>query len=373
MKISVITTSLVPSNTANSIQAMKAVHALAQNGHQVKLWLPGSGMHPWSDLAEHYGLTTPFDIHWLSCWKPLRHYDFSWLAYRLARRWGPGLIYTWTPQVAILGLQAGLPVVLEVHDRPTGRLGPRLFRRFLKLKGRKRLLVITTALQRKLEQQFGDDLDARIIQIAPNGVDLSRYDNLPEPGEARRRLQLPEGLTIGYTGHFYAGRGMELLHSLAGVFPQVNFLWVGGRPEDVTAWRSRLQQEGLTNVTLTGFIPNAHLPLYQAASDILLMPYETAIAGSGGGNSAEICSPMKMFDYLAAGRAIVTSDLPVLHEVLNENNALFCLPQEKESWIAGIEQLLKDAPKREGMGRNAHQDSARYGWQVRAANALSNL
>ena len=91
----------------------------------------------------------------------------------------------------------------------------------------------------------------------------------------------------------------------------------------MAAYREKAAQAGLENVTFTGFIPNARLPLYQAAADILLMPYGRAIAGSSGGNSAEICSPMKLFDYMGAGRAILSSDLPVIHEVLDENSAVF--------------------------------------------------
>ena len=80
----------------------------------------------------------------------------------------------------------------------------------------------------------------------------------------------------------------------------------------------RLEQGGIKNVHLTGFVPNEELPLYQAACDILLMPYEEAIAGSSGGDTARFASPMKAFEYMAAGRPILSSDLPVFREVLDE-------------------------------------------------------
>ena len=84
---------------------------------------------------------------------------------------------------------------------------------------------------------------------------------------------------------------------------------------------------------MTGFIENSKLPLYQAACDILLMPYENAIAGSSGGNSVDICSPMKMFEYMAVGRAIISSDLPVIHEVLDNETAFFCPPEDSSAWV----------------------------------------
>ncbi len=64
MKIAAITTSSIPSSTANSIQAMKAVHALAQVAGPVCLWVPGHETTPWPDLARHYGISTPFEVRW---------------------------------------------------------------------------------------------------------------------------------------------------------------------------------------------------------------------------------------------------------------------------------------------------------------------
>ena len=289
----------------------------------------------------------------------------------------------------MLALRAGIPTLLEVHDRPTGHIGPWLYRQFIRRGSSKqaprRLLVITKALLRNLraqfEPQFGDQLEPQLVeniqnidvQIAPNGVDLSQYENLPDAPAARRQLNLPERITVVYSGHFYAGRGMELLHDLAKRFPQVQFLWIGGRDEDVNAWRSQLAAEKLEHVILTGFLSQRVLPLYQAAGDILLMPYERSIAGSSGGNSADICSPMKMFDYLAAGRVILTSDLPVFHEILNETNAVFAPPQDIEAWSKALCRLIDDTPLRLRLSTQARLDARQHTWQERARRALLNF
>ncbi len=124
---------------------------------------------------------------------------------------------------------------------------------------------------------------------------------------------------------------------------------------------------------MTGFVENSHLPLYQAAAEVLLMPYEKTIAGSGGGNSADICSPMKMFDYLAAGRAILTSDLPVFHEVLNDKNAVFCLPEDSEDWIKQLSMLIQNPSLRDALSKQARQDAELYTWKQRAEKALTGF
>ncbi len=95
------------------------------------------------------------------------------------------------------------------------------------------------------------------------------------------------------------------------------------------------------------------IPLYQAAADILLMPYSRSIEASSGQDIAEVINPMKMFEYMAAGRAIVSADLTSIREVLNEGCAVFCEPGEIGDWRLEIEALLADEPRRLALGAQA--------------------
>jgi len=374
LKIAAITTSTIPSSTANSMQVMKVCQALAQVGGAVSLWAPGGReVIPWETLAGHYGVTTPFEIHWLPSIRLLRRYDLAASALRRAQNWGAQMVYTWLIQTAVFSLWRGFPTVLELHDRPTGKIGPQMFKLYLRHPGRKRLLVITSALQRALEQQYSVQFPPGEICVAPNGVDPERYRRMPEPQAARFTLGLPEGPTAVYSGHFYAGRGIGLLFELAQRLPEVNFVWVGGRPAEVDQWRTRLQEAGVSNVLLTGFVENQRLPLYQSAGDVLLMPYERSIAGSSGGNSAEICSPMKMFEYMAAGRAILASDLPVLHEVLNDANSVFVTPEDVNAWTTALQDLLSNPAQRARLMAQSRADIRQYTWRARAERALQGF
>ena len=202
MKIACVSTSRIPSSTANSIQVMKACHALAVLGHEVCLWVPGENQADWAGLSETYGLTTPFEIRWLPSKKFWRRYDFSLVAMQEAKRWGAKLFYTWLLPAAVLSLWQGIPTLLELHDVVTGQVGPRSYQMFCKhWKTKKRLLVITQALKNKLETQSGIQLGDEDVQIAPNGADLERYANLPDPATARFQLGLPEIFTAVYSGH----------------------------------------------------------------------------------------------------------------------------------------------------------------------------
>ncbi len=371
MRIAVISTALVPSGNANSIQALKVCQALRQLGHEVLCLVGGQTPSAWETLAEPYGLHTRFEIEWAP-WNPTwKRYDFAWKTVRRALSWQADLVYTWASPAAVIALLHKKPVLLEAHDLPVGALGPLWMWAFLRLPGRKALGPITQALRLALEARFPPPLPPHQVVLLPSGVDRERYIDLPASAAARAQLGLPQALTVGCAGHLYAGRGGDLFLALAERFPAARFLWVGGRPEDVQAYRQRATANGLDNVTFTGFIPNARLALYQAAADILLMPYEQRISVAGGGNTAAYCSPMKLFEYLAVGRAILSSDLPVFHEVLDERNAAFAPPEDVDAWAATLQHLIDDPSYRQSLAEQAALDGQRYDLIERERNALA--
>jgi glycosyltransferase involved in cell wall biosynthesis len=374
VKIAVITNSRIPSLTANSIQAMKVCQALVQLGHEIRLLAPRE-TEPvsWESLLTHYGLRSTFPITWLPSIPALKRYDFTLYSILEARKFKADMLYTWLLNPAVLALWLGWPVVLEIHAQVSGRLGPWLMRRFWRSPARKRMLVTTRPLREAVETVAGLKLPEEAVQVAPNGVDLSQYESLPAAAEARLQLRLPEKPTAGFTGHIYPGRGADLLFELATRMPEVHFLWVGGKPDEVDYWRERLAKVNAKNVTMAGFVENSRLPLYQAAADVLLMPYGRSIAASSGQDIAEVINPMKMFDYMAAGRAILSADLPVIHEVLNNRNAVFCEPGDAAAWEHALRGLLADEPRRQALGKEVQKDVAGYTWIARAERALEGF
>ena len=375
MRIACISASRVPSTTANSIQVMKACQALSQLGHEIHLFVPeNESQLKDTDLASLYGLKTLFPVRWLTSHVGLHRYDFAFHAAQQARRINADFTYVWFYQAGIFSLLARLPVIIELHGPAEGRFGPLSFNLFYKMPGIKRLLPITHALAKQYQERFNVDLtDHQLVRISPNGIDLERYDNLPNPSMARETLGLPRAVTAGYSGHLYPGRGMDLLVELSTRFPQVTFLWVGGREVDINSWRAHLASRNITNIILTGFIENSQLPIYQAAAEILLMPYERKIAGSSGGDSACYASSMKMFEYMACQRAIISSDLPVIQEILNPSNAMLCPPGDIEAWSAALSQLISDVGMRQKLATQAKLDVQHYTWLERARTALEGF
>ena len=370
MKIAVITNSRIPSLTANSIQAMKVTQALMQLGHEVQMFAPAeTEPETRESLLTHYGLRLVPDLKLIPSIRLFKRLDFVLRAQTAAEKFGAELIYTWLPQSAMFALMRKDPVVLEMHA-DVARNGAWWLRQFWKRPGRKLMTVTTSALRNALERSTNLQFENDALLVAPNGVELEKYDGLPNPNEARHQINLPEGLTVGFTGHIYPGRGADLLFELAKQMPQVNFLWVGGTPELVDFWRAKLTEAKMTNVTMTGFVKHEMIPLYQAASDILLMPYSRSISASSGQDIAEVINPMKMFEYMASGRAIVSADLPSIREVLNEGNAVLCEPGEIGNWRLEIESLLADEPRRQMLASKARKDVEQLTWVKREERVL---
>jgi glycosyltransferase involved in cell wall biosynthesis len=386
MKIVIIAPTYLPARRANTFQVMKMAQGLAALGHKIMVAVPLAnkqlGNVSWEKLSAHYGLECEFPVDWLIAHPKMKGYDFGLRSISWARSWNAELIYTRLPQAAALASVLGMPTIFEVHDMPQGKLGPTVFRLFLGGKGARRLVVISRALLNDLVVYLGAPETSSFSIVAPDGIDLQRYENLPEPRQARTAinqmadigLSLPVNrFTAGYTGHLYPGRGIELLLELAGQLPEITFLLVGGEPENVIDLRDSLKVKSLENVVLTGFVNNAVLPHFQAASDILLMPYQYRVEASSGGDISRYLSPMKMFEYLACGRAIISSDLPVLREVLNDENAILLPPENVDAWKQAIIALWKDVQRRDGLAARARQQAHQFSWERRACRILEGI
>jgi len=374
MKLAMIGSSSIPAQSANSIQMMKMAQAYTKLGHELKLYLPASkDPSTWTELAKHYGLSTQFDIVYLPTNRMMRGYDFALRSVRQVRRDGMQILHTRHPQSAAWASDFGIPTIFELHDLPTGSLGPRLFRLFLSGSGPRALVLITQALAKALEQKYSSFIKSDLMQVHPDAIDIDRYQNLPQPSAARLQLKLADKFTVAYTGHLYEGRGINLMLTLAEKLPAINFLLVGGRSLDVDRYRNESAKRNLNNVKFTGFVANAELPLYQAASDILLMPYQAKVTASSGGDISSFLSPMKMFEYLAAAKPILASDLPVFSEILNEQNAWRLPANDASAWVSAIQSLEKDLKLRNRYAKAARKTAQTYTWEKRAAAILEGI
>jgi glycosyltransferase involved in cell wall biosynthesis len=80
-----------------------------------------------------------------------------------------------------------------------------------------------------------------------------------------------------------------------------------------------------------------------------------------------------MFEYLAAGRPIVASDLPVLREILTNENAIILPPGDMSAWVETITSLQASDDRRLALSHAARSTAEKYTWHQRAQRVLSGL
>jgi glycosyltransferase involved in cell wall biosynthesis len=361
---------------AHAIQVMKNVQAWAKACDDFELVAnlnlrdklrldPGQ-------LAQVYGVSHPFAMHAF----PLRPQQgrfnlpipepwfFQAAAARCARR-GVDLVYTRTFEAPRHVLRKKLDLLVESHSHPE---------KWINTPGNAfdvndpHFLGVVTITEELADFYRGHPgFPPEKVLVAPDGVDSDLYANPLSPREARARLGLDsERPWVVYAGHLYAGRGVEEIMAAAQAMPQVGFLLVGGHPPDVARWREWAAGHNLANVTLTGFVNNGLVPTHLWAGDLLLMPYGTACP------TAAWMSPLKMFEYLAAGRAVIASDLPALKAVLRHGqNAWLTPPDDAASLTQAIKDLLAVPELRARLSAQALKDAAPFSWDARVANILA--
>lgn len=289
-----------------------------------------------------------------------------------ARRHGATLVLSRSIGAAAVAARIGILTIFECHAPPSGG-ERRYWSRLVKSPNFRRLVVISDALRVIMLEQY-PALRNKDVVVAHDGVDLERFAGLPDAKAAKRTAGRDVDRPVaGYAGHLYAGRGIDVILSCAAGLPGWDFVIAGGTETDTTNTRADIVEQGLANVELLGFVPNADLAGRLAIADVLLMPYQKSVMVSGGTiDTARWMSPLKMFEYMAMGRAIVASDLPVLREVLDDTMARLVPPDDSQAWMDALCALQSERP-RDQLAKNARKAVGRYSWAARNTHVMGDL
>ena len=115
-----------------------------------------------------------------------------------------------------------------------------------------------------------------------------------------------------------------------------------------------------------GHRPHADIPQYLRAADVLVLPNKDGFA-----MSERHTSPLKLFEYMASGRPIVSSDLPSIREVLSEEEAVFFKPNSSESLLEALHFVLSHPEDADKKARRALEKAKRFTWSARGEQALA--
>ncbi len=370
-----------PLERANGIQTMETAYALAERRHEMILGVRPDTVRPARDPFAFYGCerTPRLRVMPIRVLGPEPCRRATYLMQSAARAVGGAkkfdVVFTRDLGVAgaLLRLPRALrpPLVYETHGyapvfaetmpelvagarrgsrRKQRRLSKRESRVWRQAEG---YVTTTRTLATELTERLGGR--TRLVTVS-NGVRVpaDRVFQSPTAGEPP---------VVAYAGHLYPWKGSDVLMRALVSLPETRGLIVGGRQGDVdfTRVRDLIHELDLDDrVTVTGLVPRVKVPEWLSDADVLVLPTVAT-------PSARYTSPLKLFEYMAAGKPIVASDLPPIREILTDGeNARLVPPGDPAALEAAVRELLADRALSERLARAAFNQAASYSWSRRA-------
>ena len=373
------------SKDGQAVHIEEMVHALRELGHEVLVVGPsgpddtnGGGMG--GGIGDDKGWVSRLRRALPAAAYELLELGYSVVAYRrlaaAARRFQPDVLYERYNLFLLAGVmlrrRLGVPLLLEVNaplveERSRfGGLGlPRLaaWAESTAWRGADAVLPVTQVLGGHVSAR---GVPAHRITVIPNGINEAQFAAAPEPETAKRALRWEDSLILGFTGFVRDWHGVDrVLRWMAS--PQAptsaKLLMVGdgpARPELEALARELSLGE---RVRFTGVIDRQQIPAFVAAFDIALQPAVVSYA-----------SPLKLFEYLALGKAIVAPRVPNLEEVLRDGeNAVLFAADQPGAFEQALSRLCADPTLRAQVAAGARASIALQGltWRTNAQRVVA--
>lgn len=401
MRLLYVSNARIPSPMAHGLQIVQNCEAFADAGAQVTLWCanrktPASeGASP-ADAYRFYGVKQNFTLKRLptldlpamfpragKLTAPLFYvqvitFALAALLRLLFMRPKPDMIYSRDPLVLLM-LSLITPrekLAYEAHRFNQPGRGRWLQKQMLKRVGH--IIAITPPLAERLDALQANHTRKARLMVAHDGIRAGRFAHVTPQAEARAQVGIPpDAFIMGYVGRLKTmgmDKGIDTLIDALARLPHeagVSLALVGG-PDDVAAqYRQRWLALGLpeSRFVYAGQVDAARVPLYLNAFDVCAMPFPF------NEHYAYYMSPIKLFEYMASGRALIATDLPSIADVVqHEVNALVITPESAEALAAAILRLREDSALRVRLA-----DAARarvmdaYTWGARAQQIMAFL
>jgi len=382
----------LPTEKAHGLQIVQNCEAFAAAGHTVELWSARRwrriGWQGGDDIYTYYGVQPLFRhvrlpmIDLMPLARGNTRFELipfyiglcTYILVAILKAWRREAIFYSRDEWVLFALSFFKPrhaLVYEAHLFRTSRAGGWLQRQVMQRCGK--TIAITPPLRDDLIAQHGGSPDE--ILVAHDGIRAERFAHVSPQSEARQALGWPQDtFIVGFVGRLHmlnVDKGVGTLIQALAALENVWFALAGG-PEDMVAplreeW-IRLGQPA-ERFLYAGHLPPDAVPQVLAAFDVCAMPHPATR------QFASYTSPLKLFEYMAAGRALVASDLPGWADVVqHEVNALLVPASDTAALSAAIQRLQQDVTLRERLGQTARtQAMTHYTWEARAQSILAHI
>jgi len=365
MKICYLSNSAIPSDYASSIQIVKMCEAFSKLGNNVTLISRGDNKN--KSIFKYYDIESKFTIKILKNFKTfplgIKYYFFSIISIYKSLKYKPEMYITRNFFTCFLLILFKKNLILELHDslESESRITRFLVKsiKYLNSKYIKKMIAITHKVKNIYVNNYSVNEDK--ILVLPSGSALKKnffFKNYKKQ------------FKIGYFGALNVSRGLNIICNLAKIDKKNRYYIYG----NIKKLKNYKKYYFVKNLFLRNYVPYKEILKELSKMDILLMPYASSVAVAGIGNP-NYTSPLKLFDYLSAGKIIICSDLEILKEAIKENkNAIFVKNfTNVYSWKNEIKKLQYQPNKQLIISKNNHKLSEHYSLIHRAKRILKEI
>jgi glycosyltransferase involved in cell wall biosynthesis len=370
MKIAYIVNANIPDDWAHSVQIMSMCKALSENGVEVVLIVPNRKILQNVDPFQYYGISKIFSIKKLYCFdthpgSPTRMtYWIRFISFYFSARF-----YVWFHYFDFLysrDLYSAIffpSIILEQHSFPR-KIN---FLHKIIFSSKRKAIVLTSFIKSRLVTA---GLLEKNILVSPSGVNLKDFNS----GQESVKI---EGITEGDFVFGYIGTlktmGMEKgvsdgISALTFLDSSYKFLVVGGEKNDLEYYKQMAKELGVLNRTIfVGKVAYLDVPKYLSVCDIFIAPFPK------NEHYSFFMSPLKFFEYMASKKPIISTTLPSIVEVLEDNeNSILIPPNDPKSLSVAIVKLKNNPELGKRLADKAFiLVSEKYTWKKRAENILN--
>ena len=209
------------------------------------------------------------------------------------------------------------------------------------------IICITERLKKEILTNF--QIDSQKIHVIPDAV---RDDWLNIKNEKEEY--------IFYAGSLKKWKGVDVLIKAMKYLPGEKLL-IAGNGEEFSNLQNMVKKENLQDrIKFLGYVPHAEIPKFLSKAKVLVLPNVEE-------DTSVFTSPLKLFEYMAAGKPIVASDIPSLREILkHEENAYLVKPRNPIVLAEGIKKVLYDKKLRRKISLKAKEEVKKYTYSIRA-------
>lgn len=348
MKIIYIANARIPTEKAHGFQIMKMCEEFSNLGNIVELIVPRrinkvkQDPFEFYDIKRNFGIKKLFSIDLLPFESVLGNISFYLQNLSFAKRATfycllnkADIIFSRDLLSALFLSILGKKVCFEVHDSvPVNWFSKKYLKKIYK--------IVSTNNYKKEELARNFGINPEKIFVAPNGVDLEKFDITESKEEIRKKLSFKETdkNVVLYAGKKYGWKGVDILTQAHQLIKESCFVEL---------------------VTVTDK-PHRVVPYWLKSADILILPNSR----NADEMQAHATSPIKLFEYMASGVPIVASDIPAIREIVSEREVCFVEPDNPEKLAEGIKRVLDNPEDFRKRAEGAKDLVKQYTWQKRA-------